>query len=238
MTVTTRYESITIGDDAFDAYCALPEAGRGPGLLMFQEIFGINDNMRGLAERTAEAGYVTLVPDMFWRIERRFERKGEAAIQEAFAMVRRFDWETGTADIAAAHRHLLGMAECTGKSGAIGFCFGGTLAFVAAARSRVRGRGPDAAVCYYGSAINDMIGFAESLECPTMFHYGCEDPYLPPAKVAEVESAVGGRPGVEIYRYEGAGHAFSNWDSPSMYNEAAARLAWSRTMEFLDRHLG
>ncbi|HLI25017.1 MAG TPA: dienelactone hydrolase family protein [Acidimicrobiales bacterium] len=238
MAPATRYEPIGVDGDSFDAYCAVPESGRGPGLLMFQEIFGINDNMRGLAERTAGAGYLTLVPDMFWRIERRFERRGEEAMQDAFAMVQRFDWDNAPSDIGAAHRHLLGMPECTGKVGAIGFCFGGSLAFLAATRSRVNGKGPDAAVCYYGSAINDMLSLADHLDCPTLFHYGNEDPYLPADKIAQVESAVGQRPNVEIYRYDGAGHAFSNWDSPSMYNQAAAELAWSRTLEFLDRHLG
>jgi carboxymethylenebutenolidase len=237
MTPVTTYVSIPVGEGTFDAYCAVPESGRGPGLLMFQEIFGINDNMRGLAERMAQAGYLTLVPDMFWRIEPRFERKGEEAMQDAYRIMQRFDWGSAPSDIAAAHRHLLGMPECTGKVGAIGFCFGGTLAYLAATRSRVDGRGPDAAVCYYGSAINDMLGYADDLDCPTLLHYGNEDPYISGEKIVEVEKTVGGRPGVEIYRYDDAGHAFSNWDSPSMYNQAAADLAWSRTLPFLDRHL-
>jgi carboxymethylenebutenolidase len=237
MTPVSSYVSIDVAEGTLDAFCAVPDGGRGPGLLMFQEIFGVNDNMRELAERTAQAGYVTIVPDMFWRIERRFERKGEEAMPDAFAMVQRFDWTSCPSDIEAAHRHLLGMTECTGKVGAIGFCFGGALAFLAATRSRVEGRGPDAAVCYYGSAINDMLGYADRLECPALFHYGNEDPYIPPEKITEVEKAVGTRAGVEFYRYDGAGHAFSNWDSPSMYNQAAADLAWARTAAFLDRHL-
>lgn len=237
MTVLTRYESVTAGVDAFDAYVAVPDGGRGPGLVMFQEIFGINDNMRALAERTAEAGYLTVVPDMFWRIERRFERKGEEDMGDALAMVQRFDWDAGASDIAAVHRHVLAMRECNGRVGVIGFCFGGALAFLAAARSRVEGRCPDAAVCYYGSAINDMLGVADHLECPTLFHYGTEDPYISEESIAQVEAAVAGRPGVELYRYDGAGHAFSNWDLPSMYHQPAADLAWSRTLEFLDRSL-
>ena len=238
MTVTTRYETITANDGGeFVAYCAIPESGSGPGVLLFQEIFGVNDNMRGLAEKLAAEGYVTLVPDMFWRIEPRFERKDESGLGDAFAMVQKFDFETGVADIQSAHAHLLGMAECTGKVGAIGFCLGGGLAFAAATRSRVDGRGPDAAVPYYGSPVNDLLGFVDQLECPTMFHYGNNDAFIPEEKIAEVEQAVAGKPDVVFHRYD-AGHAFSNWDAPSMYQAEAAELAWSRTLEFFGKHLG
>jgi carboxymethylenebutenolidase len=205
-------------------------------MIMFQEIFGINDNMRGLAERMAEAGYVTLVPDMFWRIEPRFERQDEAGMADAFAIVQQFDFAASIEDIQATHAHLLAMPECSGQVGVIGFCLGGGLAYLAATASRVDGRGPDAAVCYYGSAINDLLGRADQLECPTVFHYGNDDDYIPAEKIAEVEQAVGDRPNVELHRYD-AGHAFSNWDAPSMYDEAAATEAWSRTLEFLGREL-
>lgn len=236
MTVGSRYESIPVGDDHFDAYCAVPSGGSGPGVLMFQEIFGINDNMRTLAGRLADAGYVVLVPDMFWRIERRFERNDEAGMADAFAIVQQLDWQKAVEDITAAHAHLRQMPECTGKIGAIGFCLGGGLAFAAATMSRVDGRGIDAAVCYYGSAINGMLGEVSRLECPALFHYGKNDPYIPPENIAEVEAAVSGRPGVEFYRYD-AGHAFSNEDAPSLYDAKAAAEAWPRTLDFLGRHL-
>ncbi|MGH9003280.1 MAG: dienelactone hydrolase family protein, partial [Acidimicrobiia bacterium] len=111
--MSDRYERITAADGGgFEAFCATPGSGSGPGVVLFQEIFGINDNMRGLAERLAGEGYVTLVPDMFWRLEPRFERKDESGMADAFAMVQRFDRDLGIADIQAAHAHLLGMAEC------------------------------------------------------------------------------------------------------------------------------
>ena len=238
MTVTTRYETIAAADGGeFVAYCAIPESGSGPGVLLFQEIFGINDNMRGLAEKLADAGYVTLVPDMFWRIEPRFERKDESGIGDAFAIVQKFDWETAIPDIQATHAHLLAMDECTGKVGTVGFCLGGGLAFAAATRSRVDGRGPDAAVPYYGSPVNSQLGFVDHLECPTMFHYGNNDAFIPEEQIAEVEQAVSGKDHVVFHRYD-AGHAFSNWDAPSMYQAEAAELAWSRTLEFFRTHLG
>jgi carboxymethylenebutenolidase len=129
------------------------------------------------------------------------------------------------------------MDECTGKTGTLGFCLGGGLAFATAAQSRVEGQGPDVAVSYYGSAVNDMLGMVDSIECPMLFHYGADDPFIPPDKIDQVEAAVVGRPGVEFHRYVGAGHAFSNWDAPSMYRAEAAALAWERTLAFLDQHL-
>jgi carboxymethylenebutenolidase len=203
---------------------------------MFQEIFGINDNMRGLAERLADAGYVVLVPDMFWRVERRFERQDEAGMADAFAVVQQFDFVTARSDIQAAHAHLLAMPECTGRVGVMGFCLGGGLAFAAAVSSRVDGHGPDAAVCYYGSAINDMLGQVANLECPAVLHYGNHDPYIPAEMIAEVEQAVEDMPAVTVHRYD-AGHAFSNWDAPSMYDADAATEAWAVTLGFLDREL-
>ncbi|HUQ40519.1 MAG TPA: dienelactone hydrolase family protein [Acidimicrobiales bacterium] len=233
----SRYETVQAGDGGtFEAYCALPAGGSGPGILLFQEIFGINDNMRTLAERLAGEGYVVLVPDMFWRIEPRFERKDESGIGDAFAIAQKFDFPTGVADIRATHAHLLAMSECTGKVGAMGFCLGGGLAFAAATMSRVDGRGPDAAVPYYGSPVNNLLDQAPNLECPTMFHYGNNDAFIPEEKIAEVEQAFASHPNVVFHRYE-AGHAFSNWDAPSMYDKDAADLAWSRTLEFLGAHL-
>ena len=237
MIIRTRWESISShDDDTFEAYCAVPDGGRGPAVIVFQEIFGINDNMRGLADRLAEEGFIALVPDMFWRLERRFERKDESGIGDAFAMVERFDFNAGVEDIRSAHAHALNMDECTGKVGVMGFCLGGGLAFAAATMSRVEGRGPDAAVPYYGSPVNGLLGRVDDLECPTMFHYGNHDPFIPEEAIAEVEQAVSAKAHVVFHRYD-AGHAFSNWDAPSMYQADAAELAWSRTIEFLHRTL-
>jgi carboxymethylenebutenolidase len=232
MTIATRYERVTANDGGeFDAFCALPESGSGPGILLFQEIFGINDNIRDLATRLAGEGYVVLAPDMFWRLEPRFERKDESGIGDAFAMVQKFDFAQGIDDIQATHAHLLSMRECTGKVGAVGFCLGGGLAFATAALSRVDGKGPDAAVCYYGSPVNQLLEHAGNVECAVMFHYGDDDAFIPQNLIDDVESAFKGRDNA-IFHHYAAGHAFSNNDAPSMYNAAAANAAWERTLEF------
>jgi carboxymethylenebutenolidase len=235
--VSTHYEKITTADGGvFDAFCAVPDSDSAPGVLIFQEIFGINDNIRGLAERLAAAGYLVLAPDMFWRIERRFERKDESGMAEGIERVQQLDFELAGSDITATLAHMRGMPACNGKVGGVGFCLGGTLAYLFAATSRVDGHGPDAVVSYYGSAIRGMLGMAEKVECPILFHYGDRDPFIPAEDIEAVEQAMAGRPDATVYRYD-AGHAFSNWDAPSMYEEASARVAWDRTIQFLDDHL-
>lgn len=233
---TARTEQVTSLDgQTFTAHCSVPDRP-GPGILLFQEIFGINDNMRGLADRLAREGYVVLVPDVFWRIEPGFERKDESALEECMAMVGRLDWGTVPDDISTTHAQLLSLPECTGTVGAVGFCLGGTLAFLAAARSRVDGRGIDAAVSYYGSGNNGILPMLDDVQCPLLFHYGDRDPYIPLQSIEQVEQAVAGRPGMRVERHD-AGHAFSNWDAPSMYDEAAAESAWTTTLAFLGEHL-
>ena len=238
MPATNRYETITADDGGkFEAYCAVPGgAGPWPGVVLFQEIFGINDNMRGLADKVAGAGYVAVVPDMFWRLEPRFERKDESGLADGMALVQRFDWDRGRDDIATTLAHLRAMPECDGRVGGVGFCFGGTLTYLFAATARPDGKGPDAAVSYYGSGVHGMLKLADGIECPIMFHYGDRDPFIPTEQIDEVEATVARRPGVEFHRYD-AGHAFSNWDAPSMYDEAAAEEAWGRTLDFFSRHL-
>lgn len=234
--VSTRYEKIATPDGTFEAFCALPEASTAPVVLVFQEVFGINDNIRGLATRLAEAGYLALAPDVFWRIEPRFERKDESGLADGFAMVQQLDLDLAAADITATMAHALAMPGCNQKIGGVGFCLGGTLAYLFATESRVEGRGPDAVVSYYGSGVNGLLDSADHLECPALFHYGADDPYISVDKIDEVERVLAGRPDVTVLRYD-AGHAFSNWDAPSMYDEAAAEQAWGRTMRFFDEWL-
>ncbi|GAA1855904.1 dienelactone hydrolase family protein [Pseudonocardia ailaonensis] len=238
MTAPARYERVTAPDGGtFDAYCAVPESGSGPGVLVFQEIFGINDNIRGICDRLAGEGFTALAPDMFWRLEPRFERKDESGMPDGMALVQRLDFGAAAGDITAAFAHLKGMAECTGTVGATGFCLGGALAFLCATTARVDGVGVDAAVPYYGSAINDMLGNFATLDCPTLFHYGNHDPFIPEENIRQVEELVADRPNATVRRYE-AGHAFSNWDAPSMYDEKAATEAWGHTLDFLRANLG
>jgi carboxymethylenebutenolidase len=218
----THYASIEAADGGhFDAYCAVPDRDPAPGVLLFQEIFGINDNIRGLAEKLAAAGFLVLAPDMFWRLEPRFERKDESGLADAMSMVQRLDFTLARADMAATLAQLRAMPGCTGRVGAVGFCLGGTLTFLAAATAKPDGCGLDAAVPYYGSML---------------LHYGDEDPYITAEQIAQVEQALADRKDVTVHHYD-AGHAFSNWDAPSMYRAEPAELAWTRTLAFLAEQL-
>jgi carboxymethylenebutenolidase len=232
----SHYETITTPDGDFDAFCAVPETTPAPAVLVLQEVFGINDNIRGLTEQLAEAGYLALAPDVFWRVEPRFERKDESGLADGMAHVQQLDFDLVPGDLTAVMAHALAMPECNGRIGAVGFCLGGTLAYLFAGTARVDGRGPDAVVSYYGSAINGMLDLAPRVECPVLFHYGAQDPYIPAEQIDEVERAFAGRPDVVLHRYE-AGHAFSNWDAPTFFDEQAARTAWPRTLDFLEKHV-
>ena len=236
MTVT-HYERITATDGGtFDAYCAVPAHTPAPGVLLFQEIFGINDNIRGLAENLADQGYLVLAPDMFWRLQPRFESKDESGVADGMALVQRLDFGLARTDMAATLAHLRGMGGCTGRVGAVGFCLGGTLAFLAAATAKPDGRGLDAAVPYYGSGIHQMLDLVPAVQCPLLMHYGDDDPYIPGDQIAQVEAALAGRTDITVHHYA-AGHAFSNWDAPSFYREEPAELAWRRTLAFLAEQL-
>lgn len=229
--VSTRYEKITTSDGVFDAFCAEPDTVPAPGIVLLQEIFGINDNIRALAQRLADAGYLVLAPDVFWRVERRFERNDESGMAEGMARVQQLDFDLVGGDLVATVAHLRAMPGCDGRVGAVGFCLGGTLAFVTAAVAQ-----PDAVVSYYGSGTAAQLGLLQKIECPLLFHYGDDDPFIPAEQIAAVEDATAGRTDVTVHRYA-AGHAFSNWDAPSMYDEPAATLAWERTLAFFGEHL-
>ena len=204
-------------------------------MLLFQEIFGINDNIRGLADRLADEGYVVLAPDMFWRLEPRFERKDESGMADGMALVQQLDfgWPAPTSrppwpTCGAAGLHRPGRA--------VGFCLGGTLAFLAAATAKPDGRGLDAAVPYYGSGIHQMLDLVPAIECPLLMHYGDDDPYIPADRSPRSRRRWPGRPDVTVHHYA-AGHAFSNWDAPTFYREEPAELAWRRTLAFLAEQL-
>ena len=225
------------GSGSFAAHVTVPDAGRGPGIVVIHEIFGVNEYITATCRRLAELGYVALAPDLFWRIAPGLDlAHDEEGLARAVENVTRFDAEAAVGDVAAALDHLRALPEVQGGAGVFGFCLGGTLAYLFAATARVDERGPDAVVSYYGSAVNRMLDLAPRVECPVLFHYGAEDPYIPTEQIDEVEQAFAGRRDVVLHRYA-AGHAFSNWDAPSMYDEAASRVAWERTLRFLDEIL-
>jgi carboxymethylenebutenolidase len=143
-----------------------------------------------------------------------------------------FDADKGAEDLGAALAHLRALPEVSGGAGALGFCFGGTMAFLTAAAHE-----PDVAVSYYGSGVPGMLGMADAVRCPILFHFGGADPFLPVEGARAVESAFGARPDAEVHIHEGGGHAFDNSFAATFHQPEHAATAWDQTAAFLSRHL-
>jgi len=220
------------GGGKFRGYLCTPPAGKGPGLVVIQEIFGINANVRAVCENYATEGFVTLAPDLFWRMEPNVDLDyTEAGWARAFDFFKRFDVNKGVEDIDAALNHLYGMAECAGRVGAIGYCLGGKLAYLAATRTPV-----DASVGYYGVGIEASLDEKANIGKPLLLHIAEKDQFVPPEAQAKVKSGLAGVKGVEIYSYAGADHAFARIGGDH-FDRKSAELANARTLAFLKKNL-
>ncbi|WUH98203.1 dienelactone hydrolase family protein [Spirillospora sp. NBC_00431] len=224
----TRIEKVAVQDGEFDLH--VWGAGPGPGVLLVQEIFGVGDYLEAVAEDLVALGYVVGAPDMFWRIEPGWAvAHNEEALPKGMSMVSRFDWEKGVEDADAALAVLKGLPG-VGKTGVLGFCFGGTLAYLLAAKSEV-----DFLVSFYGSGVPGALDQIDAIQAPAQFHFGGSDPYIPREDVAKVERAVESRDGMEIHVQDDGGHAFHNRKAPMFYQPEPAARAWRLTEEFLAR---
>lgn len=208
-----------------DAYRADPAGAPRGAVVVIQEIFGVNAHIRSICDRLAAVGYIAIAPALFDRIEPGFETGySPEDIEKARRFVANVDWDAFLRDTDAARAAVADV----GKVGIVGFCLGGSVAFLAATRLD----GFSAAVAFYGSRIEAFA--AEEPKCPTQLHYGAEDQGIP---MSNVESVRARRPDCEIFVYEGAGHGF-NCDQRASFHPASARTAWERTMKFFEKHLG
>src|ERR1700734_3771819 len=207
-----------------DAYVAQPEGKPRGGLVVVQEIFGVNKHIRSVADRFAREGFYAVAPALFDRVERNVDwgYDGEST-KKGMAIVQEIGIDNPLKDVDDA---LQDASKETGKAaGVVGYCYGGTLAWLSATRLA-----PAAAVGYYGGYIARFAG--EKPRVPVMLHFGKQDNHIPQADVGKVQAA---HPEVAIYWYD-AGHAFNN-DTRASYNEAAATEAMARTLAFFNRHL-
>ncbi|WP_328603152.1 dienelactone hydrolase family protein [Amycolatopsis sp. NBC_00345] len=229
----TRTDQLQLADGTVGLPVWLPESGRGPGLVLVQEIFGLDAYLAGVAADLAALGYVVAVPELFWRFAPGWSSEhDEAGVTRAMEVSGAFDPAQGLLDVLAALAHLRALPEVTDGAGVLGFCLGGSLAFSAAAAGT-----PDVAISFYGSAVaSDLASLAE-VSCPLQFHFGGQDPFIPRSDVRAVESAVASHPDAEIHVQEDAGHAFHNRVAPMFHHPAAAARAWALTTEFLRRTL-
>ncbi|MGF6233513.1 carboxymethylenebutenolidase [Inquilinus ginsengisoli] len=232
--MTSRWVDITADDDGrFQGYLAVPASGSGPGILLLQEIFGVNAHLRAVADLYAEEGYVVLAPDLFWRLEPRVDLGyGEADVARARDLLGRLDIDLAVADCGAALTTLRRLPECRGKIGALGFCLGGRLAYLAAARHHV-----DAAVSYYGTGLEPLLGEAGAIRCPMVFHCAEKDRHLPPPVREAIADAFAGRDDVRIFVYPGADHGF-NVPARAAYDKPASLMAHSRSLAVFRAALG
>jgi carboxymethylenebutenolidase len=224
-----RIELITEGGRAMTAYRALPEGGRGPVVIVLQEIFGVNPAMRAVADDLAAEGFVALVPDLFWRLETGVELAyDDAGLQRAFGLWKSFDLEQGVKDVGAAVDYARSAPEGSGKVAVLGFCLGGQLAVrVGAAKE------PDAVVSFYGTKLGENLESIEAITCPTVFHFGDADQHVPAEVRAAVAAVAAGKPSMDVNVYADAGHGFFNRFRAQGFQQAAHDAAWPKTIDLL-----
>jgi carboxymethylenebutenolidase len=220
-------------DGEFAGYLASPASGRGPGIVVIQEIFGINEFVREVCEYFAARGFFALAPDLFWRIEPgvQLTDKTEEHWQRAFALMQAFDIDKGVTDIQTAITHLRTVPGCTGKVGTVGYCLGGQLAFLTATRTDT-----DAAVGYYGVYIQNRLGEADKIKKPVLLHIAGKDQFVPPEAQQQIISGLEDNPHVTMHVYPEMDHAFARTGGQH-YDKACADLANGRTDTFFRQHL-
>jgi carboxymethylenebutenolidase len=234
MTSSDSTEVITTSDGgSMPAFVARPGSGRGPGVVVLQEIFGVTDYIKQRARDLADLGYIAMAPQLYWRLGSNIETPENTpeGLQEAFGYMQRLDARQAVDDAAATLRHLRSMADTGGKAGVLGFCMGGRLAYQLAAVAD-----PDVAVSYYGSGIAGQLQDADKIKAPTVFHFGGSDPYIPNEEVERIQGAFAAHRSVEFHTHAGAGHAFDN-PSPMFHHAEASAESWPQTVAFLKRHL-
>ena len=204
------------------AYLARPETRPSAGLVVCQEVFGVNEHIRRVTDGFAQAGYLAVAPALFDRAERGVELGYEGDdLAKGRSLRGEVPWDRAMADVEAAAKRVAG----TGKTAVVGYCWGGSLAWLAACRLSF-----DAAVGYYGGNVHEFRG--ETPRCPTLLHFGEQDAFIPMDHVAELRAS---RPEVEIHSYP-ADHGF-NCDSRGSYEPESAKTALERTLSFFERHL-
>jgi len=211
------------------AYVARPEGTPVGAVVVIQEIFGVNPSIRSVADDFAKEGFVAIAPAIFDRFERDLELGyGPEDMKKAFGLYGQLVPDTQLKDVAAAFAYVAAEGK---PVGVMGFCYGGLLTWVSATRGETLEMKPACAVAYYPGGIGKIA--IEEPSCPVMLHFGAQDDHIGADQIDPVKAA---HPEVEIYLYDGVGHAFANWARPS-YNEEAARIAGERTLKFLKTHI-
>jgi len=220
-------------DGAFSAYMARPKALPAPAVVVLQEIFGVNMDMRETCDELAAQGFIAVCPDLFWRQEPGLDLNhwSDAEWKKGLALYAAYDRNKGVRDIVDT-AHAAGQLEgASGKVGVMGFCLGGLMTFLTAAREKI-----DAAVAYHGGETEKYLDEADKIMAPMLMHLAEEDEFISKEAQTKIKAALSNKPNVEIYTYPGCNHAFAR-HTGTHYNAAAAAKANGRTWQFLHDHL-
>ena len=232
MSVTTQWIEIDSADGKFGAYLAIPHTRKGPGIVLIQEIFGVNEHIRSVAEQYAADGYLVIAPDLFWRNGHRIELGyDEAGWKRAVDLMNATDVGKAQTDIELAIDALKAQPGLDGGIASIGYCFGGLLSYHTAANGLV-----DVAIAYYGGGIQNQLDRADEIEVPLLMHFGEQDSHIPLEAVEKIAERFENNDNVEIVVYPEAEHGF-NCSHRDSYNQRAAAEAHGNTLIFLGQEL-
>src|ERR1700688_2623609 len=220
-------------DGAFAAYIARPKTVPAPAVIVLQELFGVNADIRKHCDELAEQGFIAVAPDLFWRQEPGVDLSvtSDADWQHGLRLYQAYDRDAGARDVKDTVDVVAKLPDCTGKAAVLGYCLGGLMTFLTAVRY-----GADAAVAYHGGDTEKYLGELEGLHAPLLIHLAEEDEFIPKAAQAEIKAALARKPNATVYSYPGQNHAFSRHGG-AHYNAEAAALAHERTYAFLNRQL-
>ncbi|MBX7541521.1 dienelactone hydrolase family protein [Qipengyuania sphaerica] len=232
MSETVKVTTLS-GDTTFDAYVARPADAPKAAILVIQEIFGVNAGIRRKCDKLAEEGYLAVAPDLFWRLEPGVELDPdvEPEFQRALDLMGKFDQDQGIRDIEATIHHIR-REEGVPKVGCVGYCLGGRLAYMTAARTDV-----NASVGYYGVGIDGLLNEKHAIAHPLLLHVPTEDGFVDKDTQKAMHEGLDDHPKVTLYDYEGLDHGFAT-EFGKRRAEQAANLADSRTADFFREHLG
>ena len=221
------------GEERFGTYMVEPSATPRGAVIVIQEIFGVNPGIRRKCEHYAGLGYLALAPDLFWRLEPMVELDADIPdqFQQALGLMNRFDQEQGIRDIEAVIREARRRLPSGGRTGCVGYCLGGRLAFMTAARTDI-----DASVAYYGVGLDNLLHEQHAIARPLMLHIAGADHFVPADKQALIHQALDDHPRVTIHDYPGEDHGFAA-EMGKRRSDAAAALADGRTDAFFAEHL-
>jgi carboxymethylenebutenolidase len=233
MTNTTKIATLA-GDGEFTAYRATPAGTPKAAIVVIQEIFGVNAGIRRKCDTLAEAGYLAIAPDLFWRLEPGIELDPDIKpeFDRALELMGQFDQDKGIADIEATIRAARAELGDDAKVGVVGYCLGGRLAFMTAARTDV-----DASVGYYGVGIDGLLGEKHAIAHPVLLHVPEEDHFVDKDAQAAMHAGLDDHPKVTIYDYAGEDHGFAT-EFGERRSDASAKLADERTAKFFAENLG